>query len=160
LAKIHAEMQRRLAEHAVDAPGIYIVIYGLQRYRALRKSEDGLSFSMSDDEKPPQPTSSLPRILREGPPRASTSSPGATRPRRRSHARSLGDARIRQPNPLQMSAADSSNLIDSPAANQAGLLSRPGVQRRARRNGKVSSLRIADKTWLQHIRRNWRSAFG
>ena len=58
---IHAladEMQRRQdaggSGHPDQAasPSIYICIYGLQRYRSLRKSEDsaGFSFSMNPDD--------------------------------------------------------------------------------------------------------------
>ena len=38
------EMQRRLSEHDDNAPSIYVFIYGLQRYRMLRKSEEAFGF--------------------------------------------------------------------------------------------------------------------
>ena len=90
----------------------------------------------------PTPASCSPTCSAKARPSASTSSPGATRPSRssaRSTAASLRefDNRIL----FQMSAADSSNLIDSPAGQQARLPPRPGLQRGARHDGKVPPVR-------------------
>src|SRR5581483_8649015 len=68
IAEVHSEMQRRLADHITDAPSIYVIVYGLQRYRALRKSEESFAFSMNDEEKKPQPDKQFAELLREGPP--------------------------------------------------------------------------------------------
>ncbi len=122
IAELHAEMQRRLNEHHTDAAAIYLIVYGLQRYRALRKSEDSFGgFSMSDEEKKWPPDKQFSEILREGPPLGIhvitwCDTPAAVeRTLERSSLREF-DHRIL----FQMSAADSSNLIDSPAANKLG----------------------------------------
>jgi hypothetical protein len=119
--ELHTEMQRRLDAHDREAPAIYVIIFGLQRYRALRKSEESFSFSASDEEKPPQPEKEFAELLREGPPLGMhlitwCDTPAAVeRTLDRSSMREF-DNRIL----FQMSAADSSNLIDSPAANKLG----------------------------------------
>jgi hypothetical protein len=96
------------------------MVYGLQRYRMLRRNEDAFGFSM-DEEAKPQPDAQFATILREGP---------AVGVHVVTWADTLGtlertldrqtirefDYRIL----FQMSATDSSNLIDNPAANQLG----------------------------------------
>ena len=121
IAELHAEMQRRLTNHVNDAPSIYVVIYGLQRYRVLRKSEESFTFNMNDEEKKPQPDKQFGELLREGPPLGIhvitwCDTPAAIeRTLERTSMREF-DHRIL----FQMSASDSSNLIDSPAANKLG----------------------------------------
>ena len=44
IAELAAELQRRETEGGANPPPIFLLVYGLQRYRALRKSEDS-SFS-------------------------------------------------------------------------------------------------------------------
>jgi hypothetical protein len=97
------------------------VIYGLQRYRALRKSEEGFSFGVSDEEKKPQPDKQFTELLREGPSLGIhiitwCDTPAAVERTLERQSMREFDHRIL----FQMSAADSSNLIDSPAANKLG----------------------------------------
>jgi hypothetical protein len=121
--EIAREVQsRQAAEHHGDLPSIYVLIYGLQRYRMLRKSEESFGgFSMDDTEKKPQPDKQFADILREGP------SLGvhmiAWTDTQASLDRTLDRGSMREFDHrvlFQMSAADSSNLIDSPAANKLG----------------------------------------
>src|ERR1043165_6689414 len=49
LAQIHEEMTRRQGQDTADLPSIYIVIYGMQRYRLLRKQEESFSFGGGDE---------------------------------------------------------------------------------------------------------------
>jgi hypothetical protein len=116
------ELERRQAADETEAAPIFILIHGLQRYRSLRKSEDSFSFSSSDEDKPPATDKQFADILRDGPNFGihviAWSDTAATLDRTfdRSAMREF-DNRVL----MQMSATDSSNLMDSPAANKLGM---------------------------------------
>ena len=120
IEELTAESQRRLSDDNLKAPAIYLLIFGLQRYRILRRNDDGFSFSMDQDAKP-QPDKQFAEILREGPPVGihtviwSDTLAAVERTLDRQSVREF-DNRVL----FQMSAADSSNLIDSPVANNLG----------------------------------------
>ncbi len=121
LGALAQEVDKRVESDHRNAPTVIFMVYGLQRYRMLRRSEDafGLSF---DEETAEKPDAQFARILREGP---------AVGVHVITWADTLGtlertldrqtlrefDHRVL----FQMSATDSSNLIDSPTANQLGL---------------------------------------
>ncbi len=121
--EIVAELHRRQqGEPSASDASIYLLIYGLQRYRTLRRQEDEFSFSRSDEDKPPDPGQQFGELLREGPPVGIHILVWADTPVTldRTFSRQVMrefDNRVL----FQMSAADSSNLIDSPAANRLGL---------------------------------------
>ena len=104
-----------------DAPAIFLMIFGLQRYRMLRRNEDVFSLSR-DDEAKPRSDAQFADLLREGPTVGihtlvwanTLSTLERTLDRQTIHE---FDHRVL----FQMSTADSSNLIDSPIANQLGL---------------------------------------
>jgi len=130
LAELAQEAQRRVQAQQHDAPAVILMVHGLQRYRVLRRSEDALGLSFDDPAAPlgvgdkagPRPDVQFSELLRDGP------SVGI-------HVLAWADTlstleRIVDRQTLrefdhrvlfQMSAADSSNLIDSPIANQLGL---------------------------------------
>ncbi len=128
LEEVLAEMNRR-RDGDESGPNIYVFIYGLQRYRVLRKSEDefggGSSFSfessLDDAPKKTKPDKALAEILKEGPPVGihvvawCDTMVSIDRTFDRGVMREF-DNRIL----FQMSAADSSNLVDNPAANKLG----------------------------------------
>jgi hypothetical protein len=121
--EIAQEVTRRQEADHPGGASIYVLIYGLQRYRALRKQEDDFSsFSMSSDEpKKANPGKQFAEILREGPPVGvhviawADTLVAIDRTLDRGTMREF-DNRVL----FQMSAADSSNLIDSPAGNKLG----------------------------------------
>ncbi|OPZ98534.1 MAG: DNA translocase FtsK [Planctomycetes bacterium ADurb.Bin412] len=120
ISEIAAEVQNRIQADQHDAPARYLFIYGLQRYRILRRQEEEFGFSM-DQEAAPKPDKQFAEIIREGPPVgvhvivwADTLS-AVERTLNRQTIREF-DNRVL----FQMGAADSSNLIDSPLANQLG----------------------------------------
>jgi S-DNA-T family DNA segregation ATPase FtsK/SpoIIIE len=120
--EIARELARRQATEATNPPSIFIVVFGLQRYRALRKSEESFGFSSGgDEEKPADPGKEFADILREGPANGIhvitwiDTATALERSVDRGSMREL-DNRIL----FQMSATDSSNLIDSPAGNKLG----------------------------------------
>ncbi len=128
MEEVLAEMNRR-RDGDESGPAIYVFVYGLQRYRVLRKTEDdfggGSSFSFDSGEdaapKKTKPDKALAEILREGPPVGihvvawCDTMVSIDRTFDRGVMREF-DNRIL----FQMSAADSSNLIDNPAANKLG----------------------------------------
>ncbi len=122
IAELAAEQQRRLESGPGAGPTIYVLVYGLQRYRALRRREETFSFSSSDEDAAPATDKQFADLLREGPALGlhviAWSDTLATL------ERTLDRAALREFDfrvLFQMSAADSSNLIDTPEANRLGL---------------------------------------
>ena len=114
------ELKERTENDVVDAPPVFIVLYGLHRYRSLRKGEDDFSFSM-DAEDTPKPDKVFAELLREGPVYGIHTI--AWVDTLASLERACDRATVREFDNrvlFQMSMTDSSNLIDSPAANQLG----------------------------------------
>jgi hypothetical protein len=117
IGKIAAEVDRRLSSGEQNAEPIFLFIYNLARFRELKKSED---FSFGDDSGASS-DKQLATILREGPSLGvhtlvwcdsyNNVSRWIDRP-------SMRDLELRVL--FQMSATDSSNLMDSPAASRLG----------------------------------------
>ncbi|MCI0334458.1 MAG: cell division protein FtsK [Planctomycetes bacterium] len=111
-----AELARRESASDEDAPPIYLVIFNGGRFRDLRRTEDDFSFSM-DREKAPSPDKQWAEILRNGPAWGihtllwCDSYNNVSRMLDRMALREF-EMRVA----FQMSAADSSSLLDNPAA--------------------------------------------
>ncbi len=120
LAAVAAEVERRRDAEAGDEPPIFLILHDLQRFRALRKAEDDYGFGRS--EAAAGPADHMATILREGPlvgvhaiAWCDTVANFARFFDRQ--AQREFDHRVL----FQMSAGDSSTLIDSPAASKLGL---------------------------------------
>jgi hypothetical protein len=117
---LHEELERRMTDSHDQHATIYLFVYAIQRYRMLRHQEESFSFS-SDEEKKPQPDKQLARLITEGPSLGihvitwADTAVTLDRTFERGVLREF-DNRVL----FQMSATDSSNLIDSPAANKLG----------------------------------------
>ncbi|HEY0007325.1 MAG TPA: FtsK/SpoIIIE domain-containing protein, partial [Tepidisphaeraceae bacterium] len=115
------ELSRRQADESEGGAAIFLIINGLQRYRSLRKGEEEFSFSVSDEPKKPSAAKQLVDLVREGPNVGihviawCDTLASIERTFERGIMREF-DNRIL----FQMSANDSSNLIDSPVANKLG----------------------------------------
>jgi S-DNA-T family DNA segregation ATPase FtsK/SpoIIIE len=120
--QLGGELARRQNDpHAPQDP-VYLLIYGLHRFRSLKRPEDDFSFSPSDKDGAQRPDQHLATLLRDGPPlgmhtlvwcdTAGTLSRWLDRQALREF-----DSRVL----LQMSAADSTALIDSPDAGKLGM---------------------------------------
>jgi hypothetical protein len=121
LAELTTELDTREADaHGTHSP-VFVFVFGIQRYRALRKQEDSFSFSSSEESKP-KADKLFARIVTEGPALGihvitwSDTAVTLDRTFDRGVLREF-DHRVL----FQMSASDSSNLIDSPAANKLGM---------------------------------------
>jgi len=66
VATLHEEMLRRSSDPAGEAPPIFLLVSGLQRFRSLRKSEEDFGFS-GDDAAAEKPDKQFAALLREGP---------------------------------------------------------------------------------------------
>jgi DNA segregation ATPase FtsK/SpoIIIE, S-DNA-T family len=111
-----AELARREAANDENATPIYLVVFNAGRFRELRRGEDDFSFS-ADRDKPPSPDKQWAEILRNGPAWGvhslvwCDSYNNVNRILDRMAMREF-EMRIA----FQMSAADSSSLLDNPAA--------------------------------------------
>ncbi|MDG3004692.1 FtsK/SpoIIIE domain-containing protein [Paludisphaera mucosa] len=124
--EIACEIDRR-RDHAGDADDqapVYLVIYDLQRFRELRKSDDDFGFSSSSsfgEEKAPSPGKQFGDILREGPSfgvHTIVWIDSVNNMNRMFDRNALREFELRIL--FQMSANDSSTVIDSPAAGKLG----------------------------------------
>ena len=113
------ELAERTASGTADAPGIFLLINGVHRFRALRRNEDDYSFSASDG--PPSPDKLLALLLREGPAVGihtmlwADTVANLQRTVDRAGLRELESKVL-----FQVSVNDSSTLIDSAVASRLG----------------------------------------
>ena len=119
VGEVFAELQAREQADRHDAPPLFLFVSGLQRLRDLRK-EDDFSFA-SSGEAPTSPAQQFAHILREGPPLGvhvvlwCDTATNVDRALDRNALREF-DTRVL----FQMSAADSTHMIDTPAASTLG----------------------------------------
>jgi DNA segregation ATPase FtsK/SpoIIIE, S-DNA-T family len=149
------ELERRQSSDASNSPSIFVFVFGLQRYRALRKSEDTFNFSSSsgDEEKPLDPGKEFADLMREGPANGIhlmawiDTATALDRSVDRGSMREL-DNRIL----FQMSATDSSNLIDSPAGNKLGANRALAYSEEQGSMEKFRPYALPDKKWLAEVK--------
>jgi S-DNA-T family DNA segregation ATPase FtsK/SpoIIIE len=121
MAELGAELHRRQEADATDAAPVYLLIYGLQRFRMLRTTDD-FGFSMGDEDKPPAVDRMFADVLRDGPPLGMhtiawcDTAVNLNRTLDRHGLREFEQRVL-----FQMSGADSTQLIDSPLAAKLGL---------------------------------------
>jgi hypothetical protein len=118
ILELGEELARRLAPGGAAEPPHFLFVDGLHRFRSLRRNENDFSF---DDSGPKSPDRVLALLLREGP------SVGmhvvAWVDTVANLQRSVDRAALREFNwkvLFQMSANDSSTIVDSPAASRLG----------------------------------------
>lgn len=120
LAELAASLDAR-SHNASDEPEIFLIIHDLQRFKALRPDDD-FRFALDDDASAPNPSQVLANALSEGGPAGvhviatidTWNNVSRWIPRKL-----LGEFEMRVL--FQMSANDSANLIDSPAASTLGM---------------------------------------
>ncbi len=114
-------LRERQGNDAHAGPAVYLLLFGLQRYRLLRHQEDDFSFNRGGDADAPKPDRQFAELLSEGPALGLHTIIWADAPI--TVERTLERSSLRQFDYrilFQMSASDSSNLIDSPLANRLG----------------------------------------
>ncbi|MBM4466917.1 MAG: cell division protein FtsK, partial [Chloroflexi bacterium] len=120
IAKLATDVQRRLDADEMSAPPKYLFVYGLQRARDLRLEEE-FGFPSFSEEALPNPAQQFTTILREGPDLGVHTvvwCDTLTNLNRSLDRRALREFTMRVV--FQMSAEDSANLIDTPAASKLG----------------------------------------
>jgi hypothetical protein len=118
LGKWHEELERRLQGESRATPQ-FLFIYGLHRLRDVRRPEDEFGFSRKGDDN--NPYRQLTRLLREGPPVGLFTivwCDTVTNLQRYFDRQTLREFEMRVL--FQMSANDSSALMDSPVASRLG----------------------------------------
>ena len=119
ISELAAEVQRRIDEDDETAPDKFVIVFGLQRARDLRMEND---FSLYDDQTAElDPARKFATILREGPELGvhtliwcdTVANLNRSMDRRTQREFAMRVA-------MQMSAEDSVNLIDTPAASKLG----------------------------------------
>jgi len=119
MAELAGELDRRLAADAPDEPPTILMVYGLQRFRSLRRPENEFDFGSTGEGT--SPDKHFLRVLREGPAAGVHAMVWAdtlatlNRTLERSALREF-DQRVL----FQMSASDSSALIDVASAGTIG----------------------------------------
>ena len=153
VAELGEEVRRRSAGEQTGTPSVYLFVYGLQRYRSLRKGEEEFSFSTSDEEKKPSPGKQFADLLREGPPVGIHVVAWVDTPIAAERALDRGSMREFDHRILfQMSAADSSNLIDSPAANKLGFYRALSYSEEQGVMEKFRPYAPPGREWLEHVK--------
>ena len=153
ISELHQEMTRRQGADA-RAETIYVILYGLQRYRVLRRQDESFNFSLDQEEKAPAPDKQFAELLREGPPLGihvlawCDTAISADRAIDRSTMREF-DHRIL----FQMSATDSSNLIDSPMANKLGFYRALAYSEEQGVMEKFRPYALPNRDWLDEVAR-------
>ena len=121
ISALAEELQRRNDSPEVAHPPHFVIIHDLAQFRNLRQTEEEFSFSAKSSDKPTAADKHFRNLLKEGPAVGihmliwCDSYNGMTRFIDRMTLREI-DYRIA----MQMSAADSTSLIDSPAAGRVG----------------------------------------
>ncbi len=154
------ELQKRQASDRPVGQSIFVVIYGLQRYRLLHRREDDFSIGRGDEEAAPRPDKQFAELLREGPALGIHVLAWADTPIsvERAVDRNLMrefDNRVL----FQMSASDSSNLIDSPLANKLGFHRALFYSEEQGTNEKFRPYALPSPEWLDHVRQRLSAKF-
>jgi hypothetical protein len=119
LGELGAEVDRRVQANDTEGPALFLIVYGLQRFRDLRRADDDFGFGRRDPDQPIPPAKRFETLLREGPAvgvHALVWGDTLTNVQRAFDRQAMRDFEMRVLFP--MSANDSSTLIDSPAASR------------------------------------------
>src|SRR5207249_2626926 len=155
-AELAAEVKRRQEDSSGDEAPIFIFIYDIQRFRDLRKSDDDFGFSRYDEDKPAPPSKLFGDVLRDGPPVGvhtiiwcdSVNNLNRTLDRQ-------GMKEFENRILFQMSANDSSTLIDAPAASKLGENRALYFSEEANRIEKFRPYGLPDPEWLDGVKRRF-----
>ncbi len=151
LAELAAEVDRRHQEADAGAPPRFLFVYGLHRFRDLRRAEDDFGFSRRGEERP-SPAKLFATVLREGPAVGVFTVAWCDTLNNLNRAvdrQGLREVEMR--GLFQMSAARSSTLIDSPLASKLGLHRALFYTEDQGRLEKFRPYGPADEAWLEAL---------
>jgi hypothetical protein len=141
------EVNRRLASGEQSAEPVFLLIYNLARFRELKKSDD-----YSFDDEGAAAAKQLATIVREGPAAGVHTllwCDTYTTASRWLDRQTLRDFEMRVL--FQMSATDSSNLIDSPAASRLGSHAALFYSEEHAQAEKFRPYGVPEEQWLSHV---------
>ena len=151
-----AEMKRRQEATSDDQAPIYIFIYDVQRFRDIRKSDDDFGYTRYDEDKPAPPSKLFGDVLRDGPPVGihtiiwcdSVNNMNRTLDRQ-------GMKEFENRILFQMSANDSSTLIDTPAASKLGENRALYYSEEENRIEKFRPYGLPELAWLESVKQRF-----
>lgn len=156
ISKIAAEVERRQGLTGEQSP-VFLVVFDIQRFRELRKADDDFGFSKPGEAA--SPAKLLAQILKDGPALGVHTIVWCDSPNNLSRTfdrQTLREFEMKVV--FQMSANDSSNLIDTPLASKLGVhraffaSEEEGVLEKFRPYG------IPPADWLQKVKEQFRRA--
>ncbi len=150
LGELSAELDRRQKGEAERTPR-FLLVHGLHRLRELRKPEEDYGFGRKG-EKQATPGEQFAALLRDGPPvglHVVAWCDSLTNLQRALDRQGLKEFALRAL--FQMSAADSSNLIDSPAASRLGRNRALYVEEGSERPEKFRPYGLPAMSWLRSV---------
>jgi len=121
MADLAAEVKRRLDHQVLDGEAVFVVVRDLARFRELRKADGDFGFSFGGGDKKAGPADNFATILRDGPAvgiHTLVWCDSLTNLMRTFERGALKEFELRVL--FQMSASDSSQLVDSPLASKLG----------------------------------------
>jgi S-DNA-T family DNA segregation ATPase FtsK/SpoIIIE len=148
LAELAAEVERRQKGEAGRAPR-FLFVFGVHRFRELRKGDDDFSFGRRGGDRETSPAERLAAILKDGPGVGvhvvtwCDSLTNLTRTFDRPLLREFGMRVL-----FQMSPTDSSTLMDSPAASRLGRHRALFLKEEQERPEKFRPYGVPDAAWL------------
>ncbi|MFM8640469.1 MAG: FtsK/SpoIIIE domain-containing protein [Planctomycetota bacterium] len=159
VVRLGEELARRTADGSAEAPGWFILVNGIHRYRALRRNEDDYGYSQGDG--PPSPDKVLALLLKEGPLVGmhcvlwADTVASLQRAVDRTTMRELDWKAL-----FQMGANDSSTLIDSPAASRLGFNRALLANEESGLQEKFRPYALPDAAFLEHVSKALRAREG
>lgn len=159
LEQLGQELDQRLAAPDQEHPPIFLLVQGLHQFRDLRKGEDDYGFGRSSyDEAPPSASKRFSNLLAEG-------------PAMRMHTliwvdtvtsmnRSLDRQSLREFDQkvlFQMSANDSSVLIDAPSASKLGINRALLHSENQSQPEKFRPFGLPEHGWLKQVEAAWKA---
>lgn len=158
LAELAAEVDRRQKGQSEDRSPRFLFVFGVHRFRELRKAEDDFGYGRRGAEREPSPAERFATVLREGPALGvhtvvwCDSMTNLNRVFDRPLLREFGLRVL-----FQMSPTDSSTLMDSPAASRLGRTRALFLQEDQERPEKFRPYGLPSAEWLdqaeEHLQR-------
>jgi hypothetical protein len=151
LNELSAEFNRRQSGESADRSPRFLIVHGLQRLRELRKPEEDFGFGRKG-EKQATPGEQFAALIRDGAPlglHVITWCDSLTNLQRAMDRQALRDFAFRVL--FQMSPADSSNLLDSPAASRLGRNRAFYVEEGTERPEKFRPYGLPPMSWLRKL---------
>jgi DNA segregation ATPase FtsK/SpoIIIE, S-DNA-T family len=154
--QLAAEIKRRQESTSDDQTPMYIFIFDIARFRDLRKSDDDFGYSRYDEDKPAPPAKLFTDVLRDGPPVGihtmvwcdSVNNMNRTFDRQ-------GIKEFENRILFQMSANDSSTLIDTPAGSKLGENRALYYSEEENKIEKFRPYGLPELAWLEGVKRRF-----